>query len=52
MSTDVALSSLTQATILLGSLKCVATSKQWVTADEDCGCKLLPGVVLKRVHGR
>jgi len=26
-------------------VKCVAISKQWVTAVEDCGCKL-PGVAL------
>jgi len=37
---NVALSSLTQATILSGSVKYVATGKQWVTAVEDCGCKL------------
>jgi len=35
-----ALSSLTNATFLLGSLKCVATSKQWMTAVENCRCKL------------
>jgi len=33
---DAALSSLTQAIILSGSVKCVATSIQWVTAVEDC----------------
>jgi len=33
---DAALSSLTQATILSWSVKCVATSKQWVAAVEDC----------------
>jgi len=27
------------------SVKCVAISKQWVTAAEDCKCKL-PGVAL------
>jgi len=26
-------------------MKCVAISKQWVTAVEDCGCKS-PGVAL------
>jgi len=36
---DVAHSSLAQATILSGSVKCEATSKQWVTAVENCGCK-------------
>jgi len=41
-----ALSSLTQATIPSGSVKCVTTSKQWVAAVEDCRCKLLPGVAL------
>jgi len=30
---DAALSSWTQATILSGSVKCVATSKQWVTDE-------------------
>jgi len=35
----VQLSSLTQATIRLGWVKCGATSKQWVTAVEDCGNK-------------
>jgi hypothetical protein len=28
--------SLTQASILSGSVKCIETSKQWVTAVEDC----------------
>jgi hypothetical protein len=41
---DAAPLSLTQATILLGLVKCEATSKQWVTAVGDCGCKL--GVAL------
>jgi len=40
---DKALSRLTQATIHLVSVKCVATSKQWVTAVEDCLYRLLPG---------
>jgi len=30
---------------LRGSVKCVAISKQGITAVEDCGCKL-PGMVL------
>jgi len=51
----VALSSSTQAIILHGSMKCVAISKQWVNAAEDCGCKL-PGVCalagIKREGGR
>jgi len=33
---DSALSSLTQVIVLFGSVKCVATSLQWVTAVEDC----------------
>jgi len=33
---DVALSSLTPAIVPLGSIKCVATSIQWVTAKDDC----------------
>jgi len=36
-------------------VKCVAISKQWVTAVEDCGCKL-PDVTalagIKRVDDR
>jgi len=33
-------------------LECEVTSKQWMTAAEDCGCKL-PGVTyIKRVGGR
>jgi len=53
---DTALSSLTQATILLGSVKCEATSKQRMAAVENCGCKCfrcgsaLEGI--KRVGGR
>jgi len=43
---NAALQSLTQATVLSGSGKCVAISKQRVTAIEDCECKLLPGVAL------
>jgi len=31
---------------LSGWVKCAATSKQWVTAVEDCWCNLLPGVAL------
>jgi len=31
---------MTLATILLGSVKCEATSEQWVIAVEDCRCKL------------
>jgi len=43
---DAALSSLTHlASILSGTVKCVATSKQWVTAVEACGCKLLPNKI-------
>jgi len=42
---QVALSSLTDAIILRWSMKCVAISKQLVTAVEDSGCKL-PGVAL------
>jgi len=40
------LSTLTQATNLSGSVKCVATRNQWVTAVEDSGCKL-SGVALR-----
>jgi len=36
---NASLSSLTQATFLSGSVKCEGTSKQWVIADENCGCK-------------
>jgi len=47
---DAALSSLTQPTIFLGSVKCVATSNvQWVTAVEDCGYKLPDVAVPLRV---
>jgi len=38
-------SSLTQVSSFRGSVKCVAISKQWVTAVEDCGY-ILPGVAL------
>jgi len=31
---------LTQVIILWGSVKCVATSKEWVTAVEECVCKM------------
>jgi len=39
--------SLTQATILSGSVKCEATSKQCLTAVEDCGCELGVAVLLR-----
>jgi len=53
---DVALSSLTQATILSGSVKRESTNKQWATAVKICRCKRsrcgseLEGI--KRVGGR
>jgi len=41
----VAFSSLTQALVLSWVGKCLAISKPWVTAVEDCGYKL-PGAAL------